>query len=167
MANQDIATGAHVLTAQAEGYAPARMDVQIAEGELTHAVVLLQPSLVVVQREQIEIKDRVYFETGKATIKQQSHALLDEVANILMNHHELTKIRVEGHTDSRGSASGNLRLSKARAQSVTTYLIEKGVESARLESTGYGEEKPMDPREVPEAWEQNRRVDFFIMERSD
>ena len=167
VAEQEVVTGSHVLTAQSEGYAPARMDVEITEGQLTHSVILLQPSLVVVQREQIEIKDRVYFETGKATIKEQSHALLDEVANILMNHHELTKIRVEGHTDSRGSASSNLRLSQARAQSVMTYLVEKGVESERLESQGYGEDKPLDPREVPEAWEQNRRVDFFIVERAD
>jgi OmpA-OmpF porin, OOP family len=167
VAEQTVSTGDHVLTAEAEGYAPARMDIRITEDAMTHAVILLQPSLVVVQREQIEIKDRVYFETGKAAIKIQSHPLLDEIANILITHHELTKIRIEGHTDSRGSASGNLRLSEARAESVKSYLIDKGVESNRLESEGLGEDQPLDPREVPEAWEQNRRVDFFILERSD
>ena len=85
----------------------------------------------------------------------------------MINHQELTKIRIEGHTDSRGSAAGNLRLSQARAESVKTYLIDKGVESNRLVSEGFGEDKPLDPREVAEAWEQNRRVDFFISERSD
>jgi outer membrane protein OmpA-like peptidoglycan-associated protein len=167
VAEQTISIGDHVLTAEAEGYAPARMNIRVSEDTLTHSVILLQPSLVVVQREQIEIKDRVYFETGKAAIKTQSHALLDEIANILINHQELTKIRIEGHTDSRGSAAGNLRLSQARAESVKTYLIDKGVESNRLVSEGFGEDKPLDPREVAEAWEQNRRVDFFISERSD
>ena len=70
-------------------------------------------------------------------------------------------------TDSRGSVSSNQRLSEARAASVLEYLADLGVDRARLESHGYGEERPLDPREVPEAWEKNRRVDFFVAARDD
>ncbi|MBW2254897.1 MAG: OmpA family protein, partial [Deltaproteobacteria bacterium] len=65
------------------------------------------------------------------------------------------------------SASGNQRLSEARAASVLRYLAALGVDRARLESIGYGEERPLDPREEAEAWEKNRRVDFFVAERDD
>jgi len=167
VSEKSVAIGKHVLTARAEGYAPERVDIEIVEGELMHSVLLLQASKVSVTREKIEIKDSVYFETGKSVIKKQSFDLLDEVANILMQHHELTKVRVEGHTDSRGSASGNLKLSQARAKAVRVYLVEHGVEGERLESEGYGEERPVDDRQVAEAWEKNRRVDFFIVSRED
>ncbi len=167
VSGKEIPAGKHLLTAQAEGYAPARIDVQIVEGETLHSVLLLQPSKVSVTREKIEIKESVYFETGKSVIKSESFELLDEVSNILVQHHELTQIRVEGHTDSRGSSSSNLKLSQARAKAVMTYLIEHGVETDRLQSEGYGEDKPIDDRENAEAYEKNRRVDFFIVERSD
>ena len=167
VSEQKTPVGAHVLVASAEGYAPARVDIEIVEGELLHSVLLLQASKVSVTREKIEIKDSVYFETGKAVIKSQSNALLDEVANILIAHHELTRIRIEGHTDIRGSSSSNLKLSQARAKAVMAYLTEKGVESERLESEGFGEDKPVDDRATAEAYEKNRRVDFFIVSRSD
>ena len=77
-------------------------------------VALLQPTKVKVTREKIDIKDKVFFETGKTTIKSESFGLLDEVAQILIDHPELLKIRIEGHTDSRGSESTNQRLSEGR-----------------------------------------------------
>ena len=86
---------------------------------------------------------------------------------ILLDHPEIELVRIEGHTDSRGSEASNQSLSDKRAASVRKYLIDKGVEEARLNSIGYGESKPVDPREVPEAWEKNRRVDFFIEKRAD
>ena len=89
------------------------------------------------------------------------------MANILLDHPELTKIRIEGHTDSRGGADYNRKLSDKRAAAVRDFLIEKGVEAERLESIGYGEDKPLDKRNNAEAWEKNRRVDFFVVERDE
>jgi len=77
------------------------------------------------------------------------------------------RIRIEGHTDSRGGEDYNLRLSQDRAASVRAYLIDRGVAPKRLHSVGFGETRPLDPREIEEAWSQNRRVDFWIEERSD
>ena len=76
-------------------------------------------------------------------------------------------MRIEGHTDSRGSNSANMDLSDRRAASVRDYLVERGVESDRLDSIGYGESRPIDRGENPEAWAMNRRVEFFITERAE
>ena len=129
--------------------------------------LILMPAKAVVTAEKIDIKDRVYFDTAKTSIKEVSFELLNEVAAILIDHPEITKIRIEGHTDSRGSASYNKKLSQGRADSVMKYLTEQGVESERMEAIGYGEEKPIDPAKTAEAYEKNRRVDFFVAERSD
>ena len=130
-------------------------------------MIKLKKSNVTVTKERIDIKGTVYFTTAKSTIQPRSFGLLDDVAGVMLDHPELTKIRIEGHTDSRGGADYNRRLSDSRAKAVRTYLINKGVEEGRLEAIGYGEDKPVDPRETAEAWEKNRRVDFFIVERSD
>ena len=136
------------------------------DGEATLVLTLL-PSKVELKAERIDIKDSVYFETAKAVIKEESFELLNEVAQILIDHPELLLIRIEGHTDSRGNNAYNKDLSQRRADSVRTYLIEKGVAEDRLQSVGYGEEKPLVKEENAAAWEKNRRVDFFVEKRSD
>ena len=79
---------------------------------------------------------------------------------------DLLALRIEGHTDSRGSAESNRRLSDARAASVRAYLIDKGIAAERL-GVGIGEDQPVDDRNVAEAWERNRRVEFIIEAWSD
>ena len=92
-----------------------------------------------------------------------SFELLNEVAQILIDHPELLLIRIEGHTDSRGNNAYNKDLSQRRADSVRTYLIEKGVAEDRLQSVGYGEEKPLVEGASADARAKNRRVDFRLM----
>jgi outer membrane protein OmpA-like peptidoglycan-associated protein len=123
--------------------------------------------LVRLTRERIEIEDSVYFETARAAIKPESYPLLDQIAALLMEHPEIRRVRIEGHTDSRGDDAYNLRLSQDRASAVRVYLVSKGVAVKRLSAIGYGETKPLDPRETEEAWSQNRRVDFWIEDRED
>ena len=81
---------------------------------------------------------------------------------LLQAHPEAKLVHIEGHTDSRGSASANLDLSTRRAAAVRQYLIDKGVEPARLDSKGYGETRPLILEENEAAWSKNRRVDFFV-----
>jgi outer membrane protein OmpA-like peptidoglycan-associated protein len=109
----------------------------------------------------------VYFEINKFDIKPESFGLLDEVAQILKDHPELTRIRIEGHTDARGNDAANLALSKGRAKAVTDYLIAKGIDASRLESEGYGETRPLVKANNEAAWAKNRRVDFKVVARSD
>jgi outer membrane protein OmpA-like peptidoglycan-associated protein len=119
---------------------------------------------VVVTKEKIEILEKVFFDVNKATIQKRSFGLLDQVAAVLKNNKQLTKIRIEGHTDSDGSDASNLKLSQARTESVMKYLIDKGVEASRLEPVGYGETRPTVPNTTKANKEKNRRVEFAIVE---
>lgn len=113
---------------------------------------------------KIEILDKVYFDTAKATIKPRSHNLLGQVASILKANPEVTKLRVEGHTDSRGKDAYNMELSEARSQSVRSFLVDKGIDPARLEAHGYGEDRPIDSNKSRRGRAKNRRVEFNIIE---
>lgn len=159
--------GNYKLVVMADGFATQKLGTSVADGETTTLEVSLAPSMVVVTRERIDVKGTIYFDTNKASIKPESFPLLNEVAETLKDHEEIKRVRIEGHTDARGSAAYNKTLSEKRAASVRTYLVERGVFSRRLTSVGMGEEQPVDPRDVPEAWDKNRRVDFFIEERDD
>ena len=110
---------------------------------------------------KIELKQKVYFASGRARIRSQSHALLDEVAEVLKANSTMT-VLIEGHTDSVGSNSVNLQLSQRRADAVRTYLIERQIEPDRLTAIGFGEEKPIDSNRTRRGRERNRRVDFTI-----
>ena len=111
---------------------------------------------------KLELTEKVYFDTGKSTIKPVSYSLLDDVAQVLKDHPEVKKVRIEGHTDSKGSAKLNTSLSKARAQAVRKYLVDKGVEAPRLEAAGFGPKKPVADNATAEGREKNRRVEFMI-----
>ena len=93
--------------------------------------------------------------------------MLDEVADIVKAHPELTRVAIEGHTDSRGDNAANKRLSQARAEAVMRYLVDKGVAADRLEARGFGEEKPLVKETADADRARNRRVDFRVAARSD
>jgi outer membrane protein OmpA-like peptidoglycan-associated protein len=117
---------------------------------------------VVVTNQKVEIKETVYFDLNKATIKPISFKLLDGVAAALAAHSTL-KIAVEGHTDDRAADDYNLKLSQRRAEAVREYLIKKGIDAARLTAIGYGESRPAVKGTSNEARDQNRRVEFIIV----
>ncbi|MCB9760160.1 MAG: OmpA family protein [Alphaproteobacteria bacterium] len=117
---------------------------------------------VKVKADRIEISDKIYFESGKATIKRSSYSLLDEIATVIKANPQIKKIRIEGHTDADGSDVANLKLSQDRAKAVMDYLVEAGVEAGRLSSAGFGESVPIADNDTPEGKAQNRRVEFLI-----
>lgn len=119
--------------------------------------------LVIITRDKLVIKDKVYFDTGKATIQKRSFGLLDQIASILADHLEVAKVSVEGHTDSQGPADLNRKLSQSRADAVRAYLIKQKIDPARLESKGYGPDKPVGDNKTAAGREQNRRVEFVIL----
>ncbi len=119
---------------------------------------------VVVTKQKLELKDKVYFDTGKATIKPQSYGLLDEVAQALKNHEEVKKVSIDGHTDSTGTAKANQKLSQARAEAVRDYLVKKGIDASRLEAKGFGQAHPVASNKTKQGREQNRRVEFNIVQ---
>lgn len=121
-----------------------------------------QYKLIVIKKEKIEIKQQVKFETGKATIRPESAELLAEVGDAIRNSN-ITKVRIEGHTDSVGDRSYNQRLSEARANAVRDWLIEKeGIDPDILEAVGYGEDRPIASNRTKAGRAQNRRVEFHV-----
>ncbi|MCO4768500.1 MAG: OmpA family protein [Deltaproteobacteria bacterium] len=120
----------------------------------------------IVKGEKIVILDRVFFVTGKDTIIKKSFPVLNAVAQTLVDTPLITKVQVDGHTDARGEEESNQALSEQRAQAVVKYLVGKGVDAGRLTAKGFGESKPIDSNETDEGMQNNRRVEFNILEQS-
>ncbi|WP_308992675.1 DUF5723 family protein [Mariniflexile litorale] len=104
----------------------------------------------------------ILFDSGKSTIKSVSNGVLNDIVNILAKYPN-AKFSIEGHTDSVGNDVSNQKLSESRASSVMTFLIEKGVASSRLSSTGFGESKPMATNATSAGRADNRRVEINLV----
>jgi len=105
--------------------------------------------------------DNLTFEFGKSIINPSSFPSLDKLASVLVKKPEW-KLSIVGHTDDKGSAEFNLKLSKARAKAVADYLISKGVLATSVTSDGLGEAKPIADNKTEAGREANRRVEFTI-----
>ena len=113
-------------------------------------------------REELNfVAQNVQFETGKATLKAASHAILDKVVNILQQYPAYS-VAIGGHTDSIGGADTNQVLSERRAKSCYDYLASKGIASSRMTYTGYGETRPIGDNRYKEGRKKNRRVEFDL-----
>lgn len=128
-------------------------------------VALPSKALVQLTGEKIEILQSIQFETAKDVIRPVSEPVLKEVAEVLMAHPELLRVRVEGHTDSQGSAELNWTLSGKRAEAVKAWLVARGVDPSRLEAAGFGQTRPVDTNATPAGRAHNRRVEFRILEK--
>ena len=104
----------------------------------------------------------VLFDTGSWQLQDRSFTVLDKVAE-LMAANENFKLLINGHTDNTGNSAGNQQLSFSRAHSAKKYLVEKGVDDARVMDFGYGDLKPVADNATEEGRTQNRRVEFNIV----
>jgi OOP family OmpA-OmpF porin len=121
------------------------------------------PARVVVRADRLELRDPVYFDTAKATIKPVSHALLDEVAKALADNPQLALVEIGVHSDERGADEYNLRISDERAAAVRSYLVAHGVAAGRVQSRGYGETRPLCSEHNEACWSRNRRVEVIVV----
>jgi len=122
-----------------------------------------QESLVIVTESRIEIKEQIQFELNKYTITgSRSFEILRDVAKVL-ERNEHIRIRIEGHTDSQGKAAYNMKLSDGRANSVRQWLIDAGISPDRMTSVGRGQDHPIDTNSTAEGRQNNRRVEFHIL----
>jgi len=162
-ATHDVGTGDYMIFVTAPGYGVHRQNVSVTAGEEVVVEAKLRPTKVQMEGDKIVILDKVYFQTGKAIIEERSFALLDEVAATIQTAPIDGTVEVQGHTDSQGAESSNLKLSQSRAESVVEYLIGKGVAAEMLRAKGYGESKPIADNGTDGGRSTNRRVEFVIV----
>ena len=123
------------------------------------------PPRVVLKDNKIEIGEKIQFELNKSVILPQSFGLMDEIADTIKKNPQVKKLSIEGHASAEGDAKKNLKLSDDRAKSVMKYLVDKGVEAARLTAKGFGVTKPIADNNTEEGREKNRRVEFVVTEQ--
>jgi outer membrane protein OmpA-like peptidoglycan-associated protein/tetratricopeptide (TPR) repeat protein/YHS domain-containing protein len=109
------------------------------------------------------VLNNIFFDFDRATLRPDSKPELDRVAKVLKDNPSM-KIELSGHTDSKGSATYNLKLSEARAKSVVDYLINSGIAKNSLAFKGYGFLKPIASNDTEAGRQQNRRTEFKVLE---
>jgi OOP family OmpA-OmpF porin len=105
----------------------------------------------------------VYFKTGSAELDKESTPILQSVADIA-NRCPGTRIEVTGHTDSVGGREANRQLSEQRARSVVSFLAQQGVAATRVQSSGYGDTRPIVPNDSETNRAKNRRIEFKVLQ---
>ncbi len=140
--------------------------ISLCCGCVTTAATVTVPrdvsALVQLEGDSIVVRETIGFPHGKAEIEPASMDLLDAVAKILVSTKSITKLTIEGHTDTTGEPAANQPLSEERALAVKKYLESKGVEPERLESRGFGSSQPVDTNDTEEGRTKNRRVEFKV-----
>lgn len=116
------------------------------------------------EKGKLRTLEKVFFATAKDNVLPESQPILDQVADVLTNNPDIKKLRIEAHTDGAGKPAYNKDLSERRAKWVRVYLIQKGIAAERLDSAGFGMEKPIDTNDTPEGRANNRRVEFVVVE---
>jgi len=124
-----------------------------------------EPKRVEVTGEQIKIKEKIQFALGSATIEEASFDLLNEIAKVMTDNAQITKVQIEGHTDASGSKRVNRKLSAKRAKSVVAYLVKAGIDKNRMVAKGFGPDRPLEGLEPND--EAHRRVEFNILESAN
>ncbi|MFA4915654.1 MAG: OmpA family protein [Syntrophales bacterium] len=113
----------------------------------------------------VTFKGDVTFDTNSTVVKPGLYSELNRVAEVL-NQYPETFVRVEGHTDSVGSAEGNMDLSSRRGNSVKTLLVQRGVADNRIEIVGFGETMPVATNDTEAGRQKNRRVEIKIVPKT-
>ena len=103
----------------------------------------------------------INFDFDKSDLRDDARANLDAKVPILLANNTVT-MRIAGHADERGSSEYNLALGQRRAAAAKRYLVERGVAESRIETTSFGEERPVCTESNESCWSQNRRDEFEI-----
>jgi outer membrane protein OmpA-like peptidoglycan-associated protein len=126
----------------------------------------MQGTGVAVQRQgdtiRLQAPENITFDTNRAEVKPQFQPVLSQLAQSIQQYPG-TVVQVQGHTDSTGAATYNQTLSENRAESVRSYLVQRGVASDRLDAVGFGATRPVADNGTPTGRAQNRRVELLIV----
>ncbi len=105
----------------------------------------------------------IHFDFDSAALQPEAQELLRAKAQWLQGNSGMVTVRIEGHCDERGTEAYNLALGARRAEAVKQFMADMGIDATKLETTSYGEEKPLDSASNEAAWARNRRVAFGIL----
>jgi len=111
----------------------------------------------------VNVGDRIYFDLDQSSVREDARAILDAQAAWLVRYPNV-KIRIEGNADERGTREYNFALGARRAESVSQYLVSKGVVPARISTISYGKENPIATGANEDAWAQNRNAKTTLTE---
>jgi peptidoglycan-associated lipoprotein len=117
--------------------------------------------VVVSKVSDMVMQEDIYFEFDKSTLTPTAQDNLLRKAEWLRENPDAT-ITIEGNCDDRGTNEYNLALGDRRAESAKAFLVDLGIDAARISTISYGEERPVDPRNNEEAWAKNRRDHFVV-----
>jgi outer membrane protein OmpA-like peptidoglycan-associated protein len=141
---------------EAEGYLSIEEVISITKG--------MKPLLyeLIPSGENTLLRLNINFAEGNSDLVEESFAELDKLIAML-NEYEGMEIQLEGHTDFRGSASANIRLSEERVEAVKQYIISKEIDSKRISTKAFGGTQPLTRENTAEAKLTNRRVEARIL----
>lgn len=155
---QIFGSSKYQITAETEGYMPRTVivDPKEAIGNVISRDILLT------SLGQTVVLDHLIFELGKSVINPKSFPELDEVV-AMMKENTKVVIQLEGHTDNKGNAEANLKLSQARVDAVKKYMTAKGINKDRVKTKAFGGTKPIATENTEEARAKNRRVEMRVL----
>ncbi|MBI2260134.1 MAG: peptidoglycan-associated lipoprotein Pal [Caulobacterales bacterium] len=110
----------------------------------------------------VNIGDRIYFDLDSYEVRPDAYPRLDAQAAWLQRYPQVI-VRIEGNADERGTREYNLALGARRAESVRTYLVQRGIAPARIDTISYGKERPIAAGSNEEAWARNRNAHTAIV----
>lgn len=145
--------------------APVSVEAAVAEAtqKASDALAGLQPGFTAEELINALNLQIINFASGSAEIPKESMKLLKESAEAIKAAPQGTVIEIDGHTDSRGNAASNEKLSRQRAEAVRAFLIEQGVNSESLTAKGYGAGKPIAGNDTAEGRFKNRRIEYAVV----
>jgi len=156
----------HVIQAVLENYESNAVTVDASSENEVSVTIALRPIEEIIQGDAV-VLNPIFFDFDKHNIKSQAAFELDKLVSLMKKYPEMV-IKVEGHTDNRGSDAYNMDLSERRSQSTVQYVISKGIDKSRISGQGFGESRPAIDcgTNCTEAQHQkNRRSEFKIVKQ--
>jgi outer membrane protein OmpA-like peptidoglycan-associated protein len=168
-ANQQLASKDQALQAQGNQLQSEVQRRQEAEKRAAQAAADLARLASVKQETRgmvITLSGSVLFISGKSDLLPAAQLKLNDVAKALIEQDPDSKMVVEGHTDSQGSAAANQELSQKRAQAVRDYLVSRGIAGDRVTAQGFGPTRPVGENTSAEGRANNRRVEIVVQPKN-
>jgi len=157
----------HVIQASKEGYeSGAQTIASVSKSEEKEITIALRPIDLIAEEGKVKL-NAIHFDFDKHNIRPQAAFELDKLVEYMKKNKDVV-IKVEAHTDNRGSAAYNKALSNRRAKSTVEYVISKGISKDRISGEGFGKSRPLHDcgdNCTEQQHEDNRRSEFIIVKK--